>query len=137
MLSYDNRKCVCVSFQVVEELDGPALEWDEEYVLSESPPLQELIPDQQVLQELCCDEEELQGLTQEEEEQTEATRDQEKILEVLGRTEEEGEATHDSGVETEELQRHSGVSQMTFPDDIIDNESEGENYIMNKLVDFL
>ncbi|XP_016138401.1 inositol 1,4,5-triphosphate receptor associated 2 [Sinocyclocheilus grahami] len=70
--------------QVVEELDGPSLEWDEEYVLSESPPLQELGPDQEMLQELCCDEEELQALKQEEEEEvehTETVEDKEKITE--------------------------------------------------------
>ncbi|XP_016119284.1 lymphoid-restricted membrane protein-like [Sinocyclocheilus grahami] len=77
--------------QVVEELDGPSLEWDEEYVLSESPPLQELGPDQEMLQELCCDEEELQALKQEEEEEvehTETVEDKEKITE---RAEGEGE----------------------------------------------
>uniref|UniRef100_A0A673I8Q7 Lymphoid-restricted membrane protein-like n=1 Tax=Sinocyclocheilus rhinocerous TaxID=307959 RepID=A0A673I8Q7_9TELE len=70
--------------QVVEELDGPSLEWDEEYVLSESPPLQELGPDQEMLQELCCDEEELQALKQEEEgevEHTETVEGKEKITE--------------------------------------------------------
>nr|XP_055046463.1 inositol 1,4,5-triphosphate receptor associated 2 isoform X1 [Misgurnus anguillicaudatus]XP_055046464.1 inositol 1,4,5-triphosphate receptor associated 2 isoform X1 [Misgurnus anguillicaudatus]XP_055046465.1 inositol 1,4,5-triphosphate receptor associated 2 isoform X1 [Misgurnus anguillicaudatus] len=114
--------------QAVEELNGPSLEWDEEYVLSESPPLQELGPDQHILQELCCDEEELQGLKQEEEEKTETTRDQ-KILEIMGTTEGEGEATQDSGVETEELQRHSSLSQMTFPDDIIDSESQASSVV--------
>uniref|UniRef100_A0A673ICF7 Lymphoid-restricted membrane protein-like n=1 Tax=Sinocyclocheilus rhinocerous TaxID=307959 RepID=A0A673ICF7_9TELE len=77
--------------QVVEELDGPSLEWDEEYVLSESPPLQELGPDQEMLQELCCDEEELQALKQEEEgevEHTETVEGKEKITE---RAEGEGE----------------------------------------------
>ncbi|KAK7149649.1 hypothetical protein R3I94_009075 [Phoxinus phoxinus] len=109
--------------QVVEELDGPSLEWDEEYVLSESPPLQELGPDQEMLQELCCDEDELQALKQEEEEEehTESVRDKEKI-EV--RTEEEGEATQDSGVETEELQRDFTISQTILPDDSTDGESQ-------------
>lgn len=110
--------------QVVEELDGPSLEWDEEYVLSESPPLQELGPDQEMLQELCCDEEELQTLKQEEEEVVEHTatvRDNEKITE---RIEREGEATQDSGVETEELQRDSAHSQTPLPD--TDEESQGD-----------
>ncbi|XP_073724285.1 inositol 1,4,5-triphosphate receptor associated 2 isoform X4 [Misgurnus anguillicaudatus] len=114
--------------QAVEELNGPSLEWDEEYVLSESPPLQELGPDQHIVQELCCDEEELQGLKQEEEEKAETTSDQ-KILEIMGTTEGEGEATQDSGVETEELQRHSSLSQMTFPDDIIDSESQASSVV--------
>ncbi|XP_057180623.1 inositol 1,4,5-triphosphate receptor associated 2 isoform X2 [Triplophysa rosa] len=96
--------------QVVEELDGPSLEWDEEYVLSESPPLQEL-------QELCCDEDELQALQQEEEDLTETTEDQEKVQEVMGRAEGEADATQDSGVETEELQRHSSLSHTTLPDE--------------------
>ncbi|XP_051747288.1 inositol 1,4,5-triphosphate receptor associated 2 isoform X5 [Ctenopharyngodon idella] len=110
--------------QVVEELDGPSLEWDEEYVLSESPPLQELGPDQEMLQELCCDEEELQALKQEEEEEeehTETVRDKEKIT---GKTEEEGEATQDSGVETEELQRDFTLSQTILPDRTTDRESQ-------------
>ncbi|XP_077090485.1 inositol 1,4,5-triphosphate receptor associated 2 isoform X2 [Siphateles boraxobius] len=109
--------------QVVEELDGPSLEWDEEYVLSESPPLQELGPDQEMLQELCCDEKELQALKQEEEEEehTESVRLKEKIT---VRTEEEGEATQDSGVETEELQRDFTISQTILPDDSTDGESQ-------------
>ncbi|CAM4565470.1 unnamed protein product [Leuciscus chuanchicus] len=109
--------------QVVEELDGPSLEWDEEYVLSESPPLQERGPDQEMLQELCCDEEELQALKQEEEEEehTESVRDKETIT---VRTEEEGEATQDSGVETEELQRDFTISQTILPDDSTDGESQ-------------
>ncbi|XP_056604629.1 inositol 1,4,5-triphosphate receptor associated 2 isoform X2 [Triplophysa dalaica] len=90
--------------QVVEELDGPSLEWDEEYVLSESPPL-----------ELCCDEDQLQVLKQED--LTETTEDQEKVQEVSGRAEGEAEATQDSGVETEELQRHSSLSHTTLPDE--------------------
>lgn len=120
---------VIVYPQVVEELDGPSLEWDEEYVLSESPPLQELGPDQEMLQELCCDEEELQVLKQEEEEEeehTETVRDKEKIT---GKTEEEGEATQDSGVETEELQRDFTLSQTILPDRTTDRESQGEKFI--------
>ncbi len=120
---------VIVYLQVVEELDGPSLEWDEEYALSESPPLQELGPDQEMLQELCCDEEELQALKQEEEEEvehTETVRDKEKITE---RTEGEGEATQDSGVETEELQRDSTLSQTPLLDDTTDEESQGEKWI--------
>ncbi|XP_059367169.1 inositol 1,4,5-triphosphate receptor associated 2 isoform X1 [Carassius carassius] len=115
--------------QVVEELDGPCLEWDEEYVLSESPPLQELGPDQEMLQELCCEEEVLQALKQEEEEEvehTETVRDKEKITE---RTEEEGEAMQDSGVENEELQRDSILSQMPLPDDTPDRESQGTPFV--------
>ncbi len=118
-----------VYLQVVEELDGPSLEWDEEYVLSESPPLQELGPDQEMLQELCCDEEDLQALKQEEEEVVEHTatvRDKEKVTE---RIEGEGEATQDSGVETEELQRDSTRSQTPLPDDTTDKESQGEKGI--------
>ncbi|XP_056093220.1 inositol 1,4,5-triphosphate receptor associated 2 isoform X2 [Rhinichthys klamathensis goyatoka] len=109
--------------QVVEELDGPSLEWDEEYVLSESPPLQELGPDQEILQELCCDEEELQALKREEEEEehTESVRDKDNIT---VRTEEEGEVTQDSGVETEELQRDFTISQTILPDDSTDGESQ-------------
>lgn len=119
---------VIVYLQVVEELDGTSLEWDEEYVLSESPPLQELGPDQEMLQELCCDEEELQALKQEEEEEehTESVRDKEKIT---VRTEEEGEVTQDSGVETEELQRDFTISQTILPDDSTDGESQGEKCI--------
>lgn len=111
-------KCVC--FQVVEELDGPSLEWDEEYALSESPPLQELNED----------EDELQALKKEEEDLTESTKDQ-KVQEVFQRAEGEPEATQDSGVETEELQRHSSLSHRTLTDDIIDKESQGENYKVN------
>lgn len=119
---------VIVYPQVVEELDGPSLEWDEEYVLSESPPLQELGHDQEMLQELCRDEEELQALKQEEEEEehTETVRDKEKIT---GRTEEEGEATQDSGVETEELQRDFTLSKTILPDSTTDRESQGEKCI--------
>ncbi|XP_067248025.1 inositol 1,4,5-triphosphate receptor associated 2 isoform X2 [Chanodichthys erythropterus] len=108
--------------QVVEELDGPSLEWDEEYVLSESPPLQELGHDQEMLQELCRDEEELQALKQEEEEEehTETVRDKEKIT---GRTE-EVETTQDSGVETEELQRDFTLSKTLLPDRTTDRESQ-------------
>lgn len=120
-----------VYLQVVEELDGPSLEWDEEYVLSESPPLQELEPDQEMLQELCCDEEEIQGLKQEEEEEeeeqhTESVRDKGKIT---GKTEEEGEATQDSGVETEELQRDFTLSKTFLPDNTTFRESQGEKCI--------
>lgn len=98
----------------MEELDGPSLEWDEEYVLSESPPL-----------ELCCDEDQLQVLKQED--LTETAEDQEKVQEVIGRAEGEAEATQDSGVETEELQRHSSLSHTTLPDE----ESQGENHEVN------
>lgn len=118
---------VIVHLQVVEELDGACLEWDEEYVLSESPPLQELGPDQEMLQEICCEEEELQALKQEEEEEvehTETVRDQEKITE---RTEGEGEATQDSGVGNEEIQRDPTISQTPLPDDTTGGESQGEN----------
>ncbi|KAK2892756.1 hypothetical protein Q8A67_012744 [Cirrhinus molitorella] len=114
--------------QVVEELDGPSLEWDEEYVLSESPALQELGPDQEILQELCC-EEELQALKQEEEEEVERTdtvRDKEEITE---RTEGEGEATQDSGVEAEELQRDSTLSRTPLQDDTTDGESQGTLFV--------
>ncbi|XP_051974517.1 inositol 1,4,5-triphosphate receptor associated 2-like [Xyrauchen texanus] len=111
--------------QVVEELDGPCLEWDEEYVLSESPPLQELRPDQEMLQELE-DEEELQAL-KEEEDQTETISD--KIQVVMDRTEGEGEATQDSGVETEELQRDSALSQRALPDDITDEELQKTPFV--------
>ncbi|KTF73034.1 hypothetical protein cypCar_00020691 [Cyprinus carpio] len=115
--------------QVVEELDGACLEWDEEYVLSESPPLQELGPDQEMLQEICCEEEELQALKQEEEEEvehTETVRDQEKITE---RTEGEGEATQDSGVGNEEIQRDPTISQTPLPDDTTDGESQGTLFV--------
>uniref|UniRef100_A0A671MJA8 Lymphoid-restricted membrane protein n=1 Tax=Sinocyclocheilus anshuiensis TaxID=1608454 RepID=A0A671MJA8_9TELE len=115
--------------QVVEELDGPSLEWDEEYVLSESPPLQKLGPDQEMLQELCCEEEELQALTQEEEEEVEhkeTVRDKEKITE---RTEGEGEATQNSGLENEELQRDSTLSQTPLPDHTTDGESQGTPFV--------
>lgn len=105
----------------MEELDGPSLEWDEEYALSESPPLQEL-------QVLCC-EDELQALKQED--LTETTEDQ-KIQEVTRSAEGESEATQDSGVETEELRRNSSLAHTTLPDDIIDKESQGENYKVNK-----
>uniref|UniRef100_A0A8C1Y6B7 Lymphoid-restricted membrane protein n=1 Tax=Cyprinus carpio TaxID=7962 RepID=A0A8C1Y6B7_CYPCA len=115
--------------QVVEELDGPSLEWDEEYVLSESPPLQELGPGQEMLQELCCDEEELQALKREEEvevEHTETVKYKEKITE---RAEGEGEATQDSGVETRELQRDSTPSQMPLPDNNTDGESQETPFV--------
>uniref|UniRef100_A0A8C2A335 Lymphoid-restricted membrane protein n=1 Tax=Cyprinus carpio TaxID=7962 RepID=A0A8C2A335_CYPCA len=115
--------------QVVEELDGACLEWDEEYVLSESPPLQELGPDQEMLQEICCEEEELQALKQEEEEEvehTETVRDQEKITE---RTEGEGEATQDSGVGNEEIQRDPTISQTPLPDDTTGGESQGTLFV--------
>uniref|UniRef100_A0A8C1J261 Lymphoid-restricted membrane protein n=1 Tax=Cyprinus carpio TaxID=7962 RepID=A0A8C1J261_CYPCA len=115
--------------QVVEELDGPSLEWDEEYVLSESPPLQELGPGQEMLQELCCDEEELQALKREEEvevEHTETVKYKEKITE---RAEGEGEATQDSGVETGELQRDSTPSQMPLPDNNTDGESQETPFV--------
>uniref|UniRef100_A0A673K0G4 Lymphoid-restricted membrane protein-like n=1 Tax=Sinocyclocheilus rhinocerous TaxID=307959 RepID=A0A673K0G4_9TELE len=115
--------------QVVEELDGPSLEWDEEYVLSESPPLQKLGPDQEMLQELCCEEEELQALTQEEEEEVEhkeTVRDKEKITE---RTEGEGEATQNSGLENKELQRDSTLSQTPLPDHTTDGESQGSLFV--------
>ncbi|KAG1953376.1 inositol 1,4,5-triphosphate receptor associated 2 isoform X2 [Pimephales promelas] len=102
--------------QVVEELDGPSLEWDEEYVLSESP-LQELGPDQEIL---CCDKEALKR-EEEEEEHTESVRDKENIT---VRPEKEGEVTQDSGVETEELQRDFTTSQTILPDDSTDGESQ-------------
>ncbi|XP_050963831.1 inositol 1,4,5-triphosphate receptor associated 2 isoform X2 [Labeo rohita] len=110
--------------QVVEELDGPSLEWDEEYVLSESPPLQELGPDQEMLQELCCEKEELQALTQEEEEEVEHTETVRSKEEITERTEGEGEATQDSGVGTKELQRGSTLSQTPLQDDATDGESQ-------------
>ncbi|RXN17753.1 lymphoid-restricted membrane -like protein [Labeo rohita] len=110
--------------QVVEELDGPSLEWDEEYVLSESPPLQELGPDQEMLQELCCEKEELQALTQEEEEEVEHTETVRSKEEITERTEGEGEATQDSGVGTKELQRDSTLSQTPLQDDATDGESQ-------------
>ncbi|XP_051546998.1 inositol 1,4,5-triphosphate receptor associated 2-like isoform X2 [Myxocyprinus asiaticus] len=112
--------------QVVEELDGPCLEWDEEYLLSESPPLQELRPDQQMLQELD-DEAELQALKEEEEDQTKTMGD--KIQGVMERTEKEGEATQDSGVETEELQRDTTLSPTALPDDITDKESQETPFV--------
>uniref|UniRef100_A0A8C1LVR0 Lymphoid-restricted membrane protein n=1 Tax=Cyprinus carpio TaxID=7962 RepID=A0A8C1LVR0_CYPCA len=115
--------------QVVEELDGACLEWDEEYVLSESPPLQELGPDQEMLQEICCEEEELQALKQEEEEEvehTETVRDQEKITD---RTEGEGEATQDSGVGNEEIQRDPTISQTPLADDTTGGESQGTLFV--------
>ncbi|XP_073694893.1 inositol 1,4,5-triphosphate receptor associated 2 isoform X2 [Garra rufa] len=112
--------------QVVEELDGPSLEWDEEYVLSESPPLQELGPDQEMLQELCCEEEELQALKQVEEEEVEHT---EAVRDLTERTEGEGEATQDSGVETEELQRGSTLSQTPLQDYTTDGESQGTLFV--------
>jgi len=105
----------------VEELDGPSLEWDEEYVLSESP-LQELGPDQEIL---CCDKEALKR-EEEEEKHTESVRDKENIT---VRPEEEGEVTQDSGVETEELQRDFTTSQTILPDDSTDGESQGEKCI--------
>ncbi|XP_052434456.1 inositol 1,4,5-triphosphate receptor associated 2 isoform X1 [Carassius gibelio] len=108
--------------QVVEELDGPSLEWDEEYVLS--PPLQELRPDQEMLQELCCDEEELQALKQEEEEEVEHSETVENKGKITERAEVEGEPRQDSGVETEELQRDSTVSQTPLPDDTPDGASQ-------------
>ncbi|XP_043093750.1 inositol 1,4,5-triphosphate receptor associated 2 isoform X3 [Puntigrus tetrazona] len=111
--------------QVAEELDDPSLEWDEEYVLSESPPLQELRPDQEMLQELCCDEEELQALKQEEEEEvehTETVRDKE----ITERTEGEGAATQDSRVETEERQRDPTLTQTPLPNNTTDRESQGQ-----------
>lgn len=108
---------------MVEELDGPSLEWDEEYALSESPPLQEL-------QELFC-EDELQALKQED--LIETTENQ-KIQEVTRSAEGESEATQDSGVETEELRRNSSLAHTILLDDIIDKESHGENYKVNKLL---
>lgn len=113
--------------QVVEELDGPSLEWDEEYVLSESPPLQELGPDQEMLQELCCDDEELQALKQEEEEEEQPTKTVSEKEKITGKSEGEGEATHDSGVETEELQRDFTPSHI--PDNPTIRESNGEKLI--------
>ncbi|NP_001333213.1 inositol 1,4,5-triphosphate receptor associated 2 isoform X3 [Danio rerio] len=112
--------------QVVEELDGPSLEWDEEYVLSESPPLQELGPDQQMLEELCCDEEVLQALKQEEEEPTETVSDKEKIT---AKSEGEGEATYDSGVENEEPQRDFTLSHMCLPDKKSERESNEAPFV--------
>ncbi|XP_042596656.1 inositol 1,4,5-triphosphate receptor associated 2-like isoform X1 [Cyprinus carpio] len=113
--------------QVVEELDGPSLEWDEEYVLSESPPLQELGPGQEMLQELCCDEKGLQALKREEEvEHTETVKYKEKITE---RAEGEGEATQDSGVGTGELQRDSTPSPMPLPDNNTDGESQETPFV--------
>lgn len=112
--------------QVVEELDGHSLEWDEEYVLSESPPLQELGPDQEMLQELCCEEEELQALKQEEEEEVEHTETVRSKEEITERTEGEGEATQDSGVGIKELQRDSTLSQTPLQHDATDRESQGE-----------
>ncbi|XP_067283358.1 inositol 1,4,5-triphosphate receptor associated 2 isoform X2 [Pseudorasbora parva] len=105
--------------QVVEELDGPSLEWDEEYVLSESPPLQELRPDQ----EICCDEEKLQVLKQEEEEEagehTETLRDK-----ITGRTEKEGETVQDSRLETQDPQRDFTHSQTIPPNASTEGESQ-------------
>ncbi|XP_051977104.1 inositol 1,4,5-triphosphate receptor associated 2 [Xyrauchen texanus] len=116
--------------QVVEELDGPCLEWDEEYLLSESPPLQEFRPDQQILQQMLQeldDETELQALKEEEEDQTKTMTD--KIQGLMERTEKEGEATQDSGVETEELQRDTTLSPTALPDDITELQGEKTPFV--------
>ncbi|KAL0195990.1 hypothetical protein M9458_009562 [Cirrhinus mrigala] len=91
-------------------MDGPSLEWDEEYVLSESPPLKELRPDQEMLQERCCEEEELQALKQEEEEEVEHT----ETKGLRGK------------VKQHRILEDSTLSQTPLQDDATDRESQGE-----------